>query len=160
MNAADVRRLYAYNDWANERMLVTLAALDDEQRTRTIPSSFPSIDETLAHIAFAEWVWLRRWLGESPSGPPDWKTFDVVRDRLRDIAAERRAYLDAVTDETISGPLAYRNVKGDPFTGVLSDLLVHCANHSSYHRGQLVTMLRQVGAKPPGTDFTEFTRAV
>ncbi|HKR66335.1 MAG TPA: DinB family protein [Thermoanaerobaculia bacterium] len=158
MNVADVRRLYQYNDWANERLLATIEALDDEQRTRKIESSFPSIDATLAHIAFAEWIWLRRWSGESPSVQPDWTTFDVVRDRLRETAAERHAYVDALTDESVSGSLSYRNMKGDPFTGNLGDLLLHCANHSTYHRGQLVTMPRQVGAKPPGTDFSEFIR--
>jgi uncharacterized damage-inducible protein DinB len=159
MNAADTRRLYSYNDWANERMITTIEALSDEQRTRTIPSSFPSILETLAHIALAEWVWFRRWMGESPSVPPEWKTFEVVRDRLREIAADRRTYLDELSDDAVAAPLSYHSMKGDPFTGVLGDLLVHCANHSTYHRGQLVTMLRQVDAKPPGTDFTEFTRA-
>jgi uncharacterized damage-inducible protein DinB len=159
MNAADVRRLYSYTDWSNERLLAAIEGLSDEQRTRTIPSSFPSILETLTHIAFAEWVWLRRWLGESPTSPPGGTSLDETRGRLRAVAAERRAYLDALSDDAIAGTLSYRNIKGDSFTMNVGDLLVHCANHSTYHRGQLVTLLRQVGAKPPGTDFTEFARS-
>ena len=158
MNAADIRRLYTYTDWANERMLATIDPLSDEQRTQVIPSSFPSILETLTHIAFAEWVWLRRWLGESPLSPPEGTSFGETRDRLRAVAAERRAYLDGLSDDAVAGTVSYRSVKGDAFTMNLGDVLVHCANHSTYHRGQLVTMLRQVGAKPPGTDFTEFAR--
>jgi uncharacterized damage-inducible protein DinB len=159
MNAADTRRLYSYTDWANERMVTAIEALTDEQRTQPIASSFPSILETFTHIAFAEWLWLRRWMGESPTSPPVGTSFDEVLNRLRSVAAERRAYLDTLADGALTAPLSYRSLKGDDFTGILGDLLVHCANHSTYHRGQLVTMLRQVGTKPPGTDFTEFTRA-
>jgi uncharacterized damage-inducible protein DinB len=159
MNAADIRRLYTYTDWANERMLATIEGLSDEQRTQVIASSFPSILETLTHIAFAEWVWLRRWSGESPASPPEGTSFAETRDRLRSVAAERRAYLDGLSDDAVAGSVSYRSIKGDPFTMNLGDVLVHCANHSTYHRGQLVTMMRQVGAKPPGTDFTEFARA-
>lgn len=159
MQTADVKRLYGYNDWANARMLAAIEELSDEQRTRTIPSSFPTIQETLTHIAFAEWVWLRRWLGESPLAPPEGTSLSEVRERLQSVAVERRAYLDGLTDDALAGTLSYRSVTGDPFTMNLGDLLVHCANHSTYHRGQLVTMLRQAGATPPGTDFTVFARS-
>lgn len=160
MQTSDVQRLYAYNDWANERMLVAIDGLSEEQRTRTIPSSFPSILETLTHIAFAEWVWLRRWMGTSPTAPPEGTSLVEVRDRLRSVASERRAYLDSLAEDAVAtGTLSYRNVGGDPFTMRLGDLLVHCANHSTYHRGQLATMLRQVGATPPATDFMIFARS-
>ena len=159
MQTADVKRIYAYNDWANERILVAIDELSEEQRSRVIPSSFPSILETYTHIAFAEWVWLQRWLGESPTSPPVGTSFADARERLHAVAGERRAYLDVLTDEAIAGTLSYRNIKGDPFTMNLGDLLLHCANHATYHRGQLVTMLRQVGATPPGTDFTTFARS-
>jgi uncharacterized damage-inducible protein DinB len=160
MNSADMRRLYAYTDWANERMLAAIDGLSEEQRTRTIPSSFPSILETLHHIAFAEWLWLRRWQGESPMALPGGASLGELRDRLRAVADERRAYLDALADDAMAGQISYRSIKGDPFTMNLGDVLVHCANHSTYHRGQLVTMLRQVGVKPPGTDYTEFVRTL
>ncbi len=159
MNAADIARLYAYNDWANERMLNVLAGLNDEQFTRSIVSSYPSIRETLAHIAFAEWLWLARWKGMSPSAGPELSSFDALRDALRASAEERRVYLATLTDDAVASTLSYRSTEGDPFTAALGDTLIHCANHSTYHRGQLVTMLRQVGAVPPGMDFMPFTRA-
>jgi len=162
MNATDLRRLYAYTDWANGRMLSAAAALSEEQFTREIVSSFPSIRDTLAHIAGAEWVWLTRWRGESPLETPEWMSappFGVVRDRFVEIAADRRAYLAALAEDAIESVLHYRSLKGDPFAMPLGELLVHCANHSTYHRGQLATMLRQVGAAaPPSTDYTQFLR--
>ena len=162
MNVTDLRLLYAYTDWANDRMLSAAAGLSEEQFTREIVSSFRSIRDTLAHIAGAEWIWLTRWRGESPLATPEWMnapSFGLVRGRIEEIAAERRAYLAELTEDAIESVLHYRSQKGDPFAMPLGGLLVHCANHSTYHRGQLATMLRQVGAAPPSTDYVQFLRA-
>jgi uncharacterized damage-inducible protein DinB len=159
MNAADLRKLYAYNDWANDRMIEVIAALSEEQFTRRIVSSYESIRDTLSHIAFAEWIWLQRWMGESPSN--EWMkepSFAAVRDRLHAVRADRNVYLAGLRDDTIASTIQYRSTRGDQFTMLLGELLIHCANHSTYHRGQLVTMLRQVGATPPNTDYTPFVR--
>ena len=162
MNVADIRKLYAYTEWANERILDAIATLSDEQFTREIVSSFPSIRETLSHIAYAEWLWLLRWQGDSPMDPPEWTkepSLATLATQLRQTAAERRAYLDTLTDEKIAATIDYRSIKGDPFTMPLGGVLLHCANHSTYHRGQLTTMLRQVGATPPSMDYTLFLRS-
>lgn len=163
MNVAGFCRLYEYTDWANDRILAAIATLSEEQFTHDIVSSFPSIRDTIAHIAFAEWIWLNRWKGQSPPGPPEWLTtpsFATVRDRMHEIAAERRAYLDGLTDAVLDSILHYRSTEGDPFSMPLREVLFHCANHSTHHRGQLVTMLRQVGATPPPTmDYTPFVRS-
>src|SRR5271165_4700022 len=66
MNVADIKTLYAYNHWANERLFSALEKLSDHQFTEAVPSSFPSIRETVFHILFAEWLWLKRWQGTSP----------------------------------------------------------------------------------------------
>ncbi|HEX8172488.1 MAG TPA: DinB family protein [Thermoanaerobaculia bacterium] len=162
MNPSDIRRLYAYTDWANERFLGAMAALSEEQFTRAIVSSYPSVRETIAHVAGSEWLWLQRWKGESPTEPPPWldaPSLDALAAELRANAREREQWLGALSDHALDVVLHYRSLKGDPFAMPLRDTLVHCANHSTYHRGQLVTMLRQVGATPPGTDYTLFVRA-
>ena len=162
MNVDDLRLLYEYTDWANERMLAAIGGLSEEQYAREIVSSYPSIRGTIAHIAFGEWLWLRRWRGESPMVVPEWANapgFAAMRDRIRDTAADRRAYLSELSEEAVGAELHYVSTSGDPFTMPLGGLLVHCANHSTYHRGQLVTMLRQVGATPPNTDYTQFLRS-
>ena len=66
MNITDIETLYAYNRWANQRMFSALEKLSDEQFARKAQSSFPSIRETVFHILFAEWIWLKRWEGASP----------------------------------------------------------------------------------------------
>jgi uncharacterized damage-inducible protein DinB len=162
MNLTDVRKLYAYTDWANDRILGVTAALSEEQFTRRIVSSFSSMRDTLSHIAFAEWLWLRRWMGESPLKPPAWTnapSFAILEGRMHEIAADRRPYLADLRDDAIDSTLEYTSTQGDRFTMPLSSLLIHCANHSTYHRGQLVTMLRQAGVAPPNTDYTQFVRS-
>ena len=66
MNLTDIETLYAYNRWANQRMFSALQKLSDEQFAGKMQSSFPSIRETVFHILFAEWIWLKRWKGASP----------------------------------------------------------------------------------------------
>ena len=162
MNISNIGRLYAYDDWANERILAAVAGLSGEQWTRHVVSSFPSVRETVAHIAFAEWLWLQRWNGVSPAGLPEWvqrSDLPALQERMRDVANERRAFLAGLTDESLESVLHYTSTQGDPFALPLGELLIHVANHSTYHRGQLVTMLRQVGAQPPNTDYTQFLRS-
>src|SRR5271169_2645245 len=82
MNKTDVETFYAYNSWANERMFGALAKLSEQQFTEPVQSSFPSIRETVFHILFAEWLWLKRWQGTSPrstladpdASPATWST--------------------------------------------------------------------------------------
>jgi len=160
MNANDVRRLYAYTDWANDRILDAIAALSEEQFTRHLVSSYSSIRQTLAHIAFAEWLWLQRFKGER-AGTPEWaagESFAFLRDQIRATAAERRDYLTALGDDAVDSIIHYISTEGDPFSIPRADVFIHCANHSTYHRGQLVTLLRQAGGTPPNMDFSRFAR--
>jgi uncharacterized damage-inducible protein DinB len=161
MSLADIRSLYEYTEWANERMLAAIAGLSDEQYTRPIVSSYSSIRDTLAHIAGAEWIWMQRCRGNNPTAQPEWAAeapLSRLSENMRAVAAERRAYLDALHEGQLDDPLSYRNLKGEPFTQRLADVLFHVANHSTYHRGQLTTMIRQAGAVPPSTDLIVFHR--
>ncbi len=159
MDLTDVHRLYAYDEWANALFLAAAGALTDERFSAPVVSSFPSFRDTLAHIVGAEWIWLRRWLGESPTAPPggsDPPTLAAVRERLGEVERERRLYLAGLSAADLDRTIAYRRLNGEAFSSRLSDLFVHVVNHSTYHRGQLTTILRQLGEKPPTTDFFRF----
>src|ERR1039458_2617911 len=71
MDLDDIQTLYAYNRWTNQRLFAALEKLSDRQLATEVQSSFPSIRETVFHILFAEWLWLKRWQGTSPraAGP-------------------------------------------------------------------------------------------
>jgi len=162
MTLADMHQHFAYNKWANLRTLEAIAALTPEQFTRDLGSSFPSIRDTAAHIASAEWIWLRRWKGESPTSHPDWATkhasLDVIQSKFAAIEAERAAWLETLTDADLDQVLVFRLLNGQDDRQRLSAQLLHLVNHSTYHRGQIAGMLRQVGASPVPTDFIAFKR--
>ena len=79
-----------------------------------------------------------------------------LRAKLKEVAEEREQFLAAVED--LEAAIDYRDMTGNPFTQKLADILQHIVNHSTYHRGQLTTMIRQVGVTPPRTDFLVFAR--
>lgn len=161
MRVDDVRTFYRYNEWANQRVFEVLQQLEQRQLQTRIQSSFPSILDTYGHIVASEWVWLHRWLGHSSSGFPERLKSPVLQclhEELEKVQTGRWAFLKELSDETLETRIDYKQLSGAAFTSRLLDLLLHVVNHSSYHRGQLTTMLRQVGAHPVATDYIVFDR--
>ncbi len=164
MTTDEAGELFGYSSWATARMFSAAEALTQEEREAVVPSSFPSILATLAHIVGVEWVWFRRWLGESPKSmpawvdPPDPPTLMELRVQLATIEEERAAFLASLTDADLEGVVSYRAPDGLAFSHPLGQLIRHVVNHSTYHRGQLATQLRQLGQTPPSTDFTKYIR--
>jgi len=160
IGAAGLKRMVTYTDWANGAILDATAALDQEQLTRDLRSSFPSIRDTLLHIAESDWIWLRRWNGESPAGPPDWvaATHNEVRARWAAVMSERKAFLAPIDDAGMLRRVSYRRLDGSEHESALWELLLHLVNHATYHRGQITTMLRQLGARTVSTDMTRWYR--
>ncbi|HUO84444.1 MAG TPA: DinB family protein, partial [Thermoanaerobaculia bacterium] len=81
-----------------------------------------------------------------------------LKTRLAAVESERDDLLQSLTDDDLESSLNYRTLAGDAYESRLLDLLLHVVNHSTYHRGQLTTMLRQVGAKPPSSDYVFYLR--
>ncbi|MDD5544502.1 MAG: DinB family protein [Acidobacteriia bacterium] len=161
MTIGEVRELFAYDAWANARVFEAASALPTEELGHSVTSSFPSVGATLAHIVGAEWIWLRRWLGESPSSFPDWAAKAVLADlraRLSAVEQDRDAFVAGLSDADMDRVISYRTLSGQPYSDPLCQLVCHVVNHSTYHRGQMATQLRQLGFKPPSTDLTVFMR--
>jgi uncharacterized damage-inducible protein DinB len=161
MNLEDFRLLYDFNAWANNRTLDSCAALSPEQLTRDLGSSFKSVRDTLAHIYGAEWVWLERWHGRVPAGLPsaaDFPDLETLRRRFSDIDRNLVDYVASLTADDLIRVLTIKTSSGATFSQPLWQMLQHLANHGSYHRGQVATMLRQLGAKATGTDLIGFYR--
>lgn len=161
MNVEDFRRLYDYNSWANHRTLEACAALNDEQFTRDLHSSFRSVRDTLVHIMLVEWLWRERWLGRSPDKYPpasDFPNLESLRRRWAEVERNLLVYVSALKPEDIDRVIAHKTTAGVPQSAPLSQMLQHLVNHGTYHRGQVATMLRQLDAKPIGTDLILFYR--
>lgn len=163
MMVEEIKELYAYNRWANRRLLDAVSRLGSGEYTRELGSSFPSVRDTLVHILSAEWVWLSRWRGRSPAGIPDsWdvSTFDGLRAQWTEVERDQQAFVSDLTEGALGRSIAYRNTSGEPFEQPLGEMLRHVVNHSTYHRGQVVTMLRQLGAEATATDLILFYRGL
>lgn len=158
MTKQDVATLYEYNRWANGRTLDAVEKLDPAAFLKNLGNSFASIHATLVHIAGAEWAWLRRWHGDSPRTLPtgDFPTVASLRERFQSLDREREAFLAGVTEERLQQPFDYTDLAGNAMRLPLVQSLQHVVNHGTYHRGQITTMLRQLGATPIGTDMSRF----
>jgi uncharacterized damage-inducible protein DinB len=162
MTFEDVQLLLEYNHWARERLFVAVDALTREQLTRPLGNSFPSIFDTLVHLYGAEWVWRARWEGESPPALPSSSAFadlPAVRAAWDDEQQRIRAIVNRLGPEGISRPIEYRGCDGKMYAQPFWQMFQHVVNHGSYHRGQVTTMLRQLGAAPPKSmDLIAFYR--
>jgi uncharacterized damage-inducible protein DinB len=156
MDLESIRELYGYNRWANARSLEAAAAVSTEDFTREVGGSFASLRGTLAHMYGAEWIWLQRWKGISPRQLPFSLEFpDVasIRSRWQAVENERQVFLDALEPARLAELLSYINLQGQTFAYPLRRMLQHVVNHGTYHRGQITTLLRQLGAAPLATDL-------
>ncbi len=161
MTVDDFRELYDFNSWANRRTLDSCASLTPEQFTRDLGSSFRSVRDTLAHIYGAEWLWLERWHERVPPALPsaaDFPDLETLRARWAQHERNLHAYIDSLTPAELGRVIKYKNTRGTPFEGPIGPMLNHVLHHSTYHRGQIVTLLRQLGAKPVSTDLIAFYR--
>lgn len=161
MNLIEIQRLYNYNSWANERVLESLRLIGQERFIINKQASHGSIRGVIAHIAAAEWIWLERWKGSSPVSllpEAEFGTVEIATQRLRRIDHDLQEFVGHLTEADLAGRREYKTTEGKAFSNVLSDMLLHVVNHSSYHRGQIATLLRQSGAVPQSTDFILFIR--
>lgn len=159
MTPDEVQTLYRYNSWANRRALDASAALSPAQFTQNLISSFPSVRDTLAHIMHAEWLWLERWQGRSPGFPSDqFADLASLRARWQKIETDLTAFIQTLSAADLDRIVQYKNTKGNAFTNPMWQMLQHVVNHGTYHRGQITTMLRQLGATPLTTDLIAFYR--
>lgn len=161
MNVEDFRVLYDFNAWANARTLESCMPLSSEQFTRDLGSSFRSVRDTLVHIGGAEWIWLERWHGRTPQGMPqaaDYPDFESVRRRSAEVERDLLDYVASLTPSDIQRVVRFKTMAGTEMAQPLWQSLQHLVNHGTYHRGQITTMLRQLGAKPVGTDLIGFYR--
>ena len=130
-----------------------------EEFTRDLGNSYPSVRDTLTHLVWAEWIWLQRWKGTSPQHRFDSAEFpdvNALNTRWVALKTEQRAVIESITAARLGAVVEYVNMQGQTWRYRLWRQMYHVVNHSTYHRGQLTTMLRQLGRVPVPTDFLVF----
>ncbi len=161
MKPAEMVALFKYNAWADRRVLEAASALTQEQFTKQLGSSFSSVRDTLVHIYGVEWLWLERFQGRSPSAIPEDPEFaDIAKLKTSWAAFEPKLlnFVRGLTQEGLDAVMEYKTMKFGMYCNPLWQSMLHLVNHGTYHRGQITTMLRQLGAQPILTDLMHFYR--
>lgn len=166
MTKDDIELLYEYDRWANNSLLHASSALSTEEFTRDLGGSFSSVRDTLLHILAGEWTWIQHWKEPSPDpaslanlitrrktlfDPNAFPDLAAVQRKWAEVEAEQVEFIQLLTSERLEQmvPVRAGELK-------LIHLMQHVANHSTYHRGQIALLMRQLGAVPLATDFHVF----
>jgi uncharacterized damage-inducible protein DinB len=166
MNKTDIELLCRYDRWANNRVITAAAALSTEQFIRNLGGSFPCVRDTLLHIIAGEWIWLQYWKLPVVTGatstelraqrdalfhPDKYPDLASVQSKWTEVEERQIAFVNGTTDELLNTAVSFRSTQA-----TLAQLMQHMANHSTYHRGQISLMMRQLKAEPVATDFHVF----
>lgn len=154
MNRQELDTYFAYDRWANRRLLQAAGELSADAFSQDLRASFGSVRGTLLHILWGEWRWLRYWQNGifiPAFSLEDFATVAALEASWSELEHEQQTYVAGLTDQAL---MEERSVGEHVYT--LGELVHHILDHSSYHRGQVVLLLRQLGHVPPATHFRLF----
>ncbi|WP_336516863.1 DinB family protein [Pollutibacter soli] len=155
--------LYAsFNLWADKRITDAVALMSEEKTKQELKSSFTSIHSTLIHLGNAQIAWTNRIHKVSV---PDIAVTDMshstdfIVKRLLNLSTEWEKFMLSTTEVDLLKPVSYKTIRGEDFTEQLFEIAMHVMNHATYHRGQMITMMRELGETVlPRTDLIEYVR--
>jgi uncharacterized damage-inducible protein DinB len=154
--------LSAYNIWANQLLLDTINQLPEEKQKQELPSSFKSLYKTVLHMLDAQSIWWQRMKLQERIIRPSDDFNGATKELSNNLLHQNRMWRDWITsanDHQLHHVFHYQNTKKEQFKQPIFQMLVHVFNHETYHRGQLVNLLRQLGVeKIPATDFIAWSR--
>ena len=160
MNKATFLELANYNIWANNKMISWLNDITDVQYNQPIESSFGNIAGNALHVASAEKIWLER-LHETPA--PSWLANEFKGDKetlltiWKQASENLKSYIENFDEKNLYNKIKFKRLNGDEYELPFYQIFSHVLNHSTFHRGQFVTLLRQVGfSNISGTDLLDF----
>jgi len=152
----------AYNAWANERIVKWLSSLDESILYENADSSYSSIDLTVQHIHCVERYW-SAFIHEEDIANFDWSVFEnQVAQNLNDLSEHSIRMQESIGnfDESQLNHLLNLDTPWSKNNQSRFHYIFHMLNHSTYHRGQIVSITRRLGVTEgiPGTDYNAFTR--
>ena len=154
-DAAQLRTLVAYNQWANEKILKAIDGMTADELARPVDAYFGSLTKNLQHVLLATRIWLARWKGEASP-----KLDDPITGPWRDAYAltheDFRTFVERLTDADADRVVHYRNTKGDPFQVPLGQLITHVVNHGTHHRAETGMLLERIRRSPGDMDYVYY----
>jgi uncharacterized damage-inducible protein DinB len=158
--AGTLRDLLLYMLWADRHTLAAVRRVKPEDLTRDAGVSFGSVLGTLSHTLGSQRLWLSRFLGNpltSRPGPDEYPDLQAWIAGWEESASHIEAFLAGLSDEQLASPLTWASIPdGAVYTLPLWQAVIHLVNHTTYHRGQVVSLLRQMGYPVPQTDLIVF----
>ena len=155
-------QLAAYHIWANQLLLDVINQLPEEKQKQEVPSSFRSLYKTVLHIYDAERIWWQRMKLQERIIVPSESFDDDMKELSSQLLQQNRQWNEWIAnanEHQLQHVFQYQNSKREQFKQPVYQMLLHVFNHGTYHRGQLVNILRQIGVeKIPGTDFIAWSR--
>lgn len=161
MTLQELKLLHAFNSWATNRIFNVCETMSSEDYHRDLKTSHKSIHNTLVHLVGAEKIWLSRWLGTLGQGflsEKDAPDFATLRGIWEKTGFETAKFLGTMNDKKLAASFSFKNMKGEQLTQTYWQAFQHVVDHSTYHRGQVVAMMRQLGTPPPSTGLITFYR--
>lgn len=147
-----------YDLWANSRFVERLQREPDAVLDHPVPSSFPSLRATILHIRDAENAWLCRLMGTDVSWPAE-EARSI--DGLLKFSARLRDLVHGMDDGALLADRTYKDLRGNQHSQPAWTMLMHCFNHSTQHRGQLITMMRALQLDGiPANDLVVYQRSL
>lgn len=156
-------QLCNYNYWANQQLHdFILENVPLESALKVVNSSFKNLNEHLFHINDAEYIWINRIKGNSVS---DWPSKNEDKNQFpENLLSVSELFVDWLSfskEADLYADCIYKNLEGKEFRNTNLEIIAHCMNHSTFHRGQIVTILRTLGEKGklPQTDLIYYLRS-
>ncbi|MES1219388.1 MAG: DinB family protein, partial [Bacteroidota bacterium] len=150
------------NIWANPKIIDVILSLPEEKQIAEVPSSFNSLQKTLLHMWDAESIWWQRMKLQERFVRPGDDFIGTTRDVVNGLMSQSRLWeewMNNVSEQMLEHVFEFRNIKKEQIKMPIWQMLTHVFNHGTYHRGQLINMLRQLGEeKLPQTDFSVWCR--
>ena len=159
MIADQMRKLFAFNTWAWQRVFASVEKLSDEDYHAPRQLFEGSIHGTLVHCLSAEYIWLSRVEGVSPKGlfdPEEYASFAAVLEHWQPVTVKWTNFVKELTAEQCSQVIEYRNTRGSGFSLLLVDILQHVVNHATEHRSQITPILYHLGVPTQPLDYMRF----
>jgi uncharacterized damage-inducible protein DinB len=150
--------LYDYNTWAMQRVLEAAERLRLQQFVGA-QDGHDAIRDLLVHTTWAQWIWLERCRGNSPTAlwkPGDFPYVATLTARWRDVDAITHDYLDTLTEEELERVISYQNSAGETWRYPVWQALLHQANHAQQHRSEAALLLTRAGSSPGSLDLLVF----
>ncbi len=151
-----------YNHWANEKMCNYLSGVEEAEIVENKKAEYETIKKVILHIADAEQTWLARL---NQNNIPHMHNLDAARsfsdicNTIKNNSADFIDFISGKDDQFFLSETEYINLKGKTFSQNNAEIILHCMNHSTFHRGQVMCMLRHVGyTDQSASDFIMFLR--